>query len=170
MVTRGYAAGAALLRTGPYVVHRGQRTADRQTVLLKTAARGAARRAEADALEREFQLLRSVSIAGVPQALDLVPGATEEDAPVLVLEDRGFSPIADRSANAPADLSSFFAIATALAATLTDLHRVDLICGGITPSALLVGSDGRGVQLVDFSLAARACRSIRRSRPRCHGA
>ncbi|HET7220480.1 MAG TPA: AAA family ATPase, partial [Vicinamibacterales bacterium] len=155
MVTRGYAAGAALLRTGPYVVHRGQRTADRQPVLLKTAARGPARRAERDALEREFQLLRSVAIAGVPEAIDLLPGAADGEAPVLVLEDRGFSPIVSRATREAGELSSFFETAMALAGTLADLHRVDLVCGGVTPAALLVAADGRGVQLVDFSLAAR---------------
>ena len=150
---RGYTAGAALLRTGPYVVHRGQRTADRQPVLLKTV-RGAVRRAERDALEREFSLLRSLSIAGVPEALDLVPGAADGDAAVLVLDDRGFS-AAPGGVRDATDLSSFFATAMALAGTLADIHRADLVCGGVAPSALLVSADGRGIQLVDFSLAAR---------------
>jgi predicted ATPase/transcriptional regulator with GAF, ATPase, and Fis domain len=153
MVIRGYVAGAALLRTGPYVVHRGQRTADRQPVLLKTV-RGAARRAERDALEREFGLLRGLSIAGVPEALDLVPGAADGDAAVLVLDDRGFSP-APGGVRDATGLSSFFATAMALAGTLADVHRADLVCGGVAPSALLVSADGRGIQLVDFSLAAR---------------
>ena len=152
MVIPGYAAGAALLRTGPYVVHRGWRTADRHPVLLKTTS-GPTRPSDRGALEREYQLLRSVSIAGVPEAIELV-AAAEGDAPVLVLDDRGFSAVQGGIRDAR-DLAFFFAAATALARTIADLHRADLICAAVAPSALAVAGDGRSIQLLDFSLTAR---------------
>jgi predicted ATPase/transcriptional regulator with GAF, ATPase, and Fis domain len=153
MDIRGHDVGTELLRTGPYVVYRGWRAHDRRPVLLKTPARVLPRGPEADALEREFDLLRGLSLAGVPRALDYV-----QDPPCLVLEDCGLVPPATVRSPAAGDVSWFFTLAIELAATLSRLHHANLVCGSVNPSSLLASADARTVELLDLSLAARSSR------------
>jgi len=155
MEIRGYAIGETLLRTGPYAVHRARRAKDHQTVLLKTPAHLPPRRAEIDALEREFDLLRSLSMTGVPRAIAFV-FVQDADTPCLILEDPGFTTVGGIRADARGDLSWFFTVAIELSTVLAELHHANLVCGGVSPSALLVSPDGHNLQLLDFSLAARS--------------
>ena len=153
MEIRGYAAAETLLRTGPFILRRGLRSRDRQAVLLKSTARTAPRRAEVEALERELELLRSLRQPGVPRGLDFI----RTDIACLVIEDPGLHPVAAIDAPTRRDLRWSLAIGIALADTLAELHRDNLICGTLSPTTLLVSGAGEpaAVQLIDFSLAAR---------------
>jgi histidine kinase len=153
MDIRGYAVAEALARTGPYSVHRGRRARDQHPVLLKTPVRTPPRRTDAEALEREFELLRSLSIPYVPRALELVQCA---EATCLILEDRGFEPYVRARTSDSAALARFFTVATELSSALSALHGAGIVCGCLSPSAVLVSSDCRDLHLVDFVSARRA--------------
>jgi serine/threonine protein kinase len=151
MDMQGYTTGEALLRMGPFIVRRGRRTHDDHAVLLKVPARVSPRRTEVEALAHEGALLRGLSLAGVPPVLDFV-----HDPPCLVLDDVGLSPLGAVGAARAGDLTWFFAVAIELTAILSRLHHAHLVCGGVAPAAMLASADGRLVQLLDHSLAAKA--------------
>ncbi len=151
MDIRGYRTEEALLRTGPFSVYRGRRTDDNQPVLLKVPSRISPRRAELDALEREFDLLGGLSVSGVPRALDFI-----RSTPCLVLDDAGLVPLSTARAAAAGDLSWLLTVAIEIASTLAGFHHANLVCGSVSPSAILVSADGRVVHLLDNSLAARS--------------
>ena len=151
MQIRGYAVGERLLQTGPYAIYRGRRERDQQPVLLKVPLRVSPRRAEADALEREFDLLQGLSIPGVPRAYDF---AAHPETPCLILEDRGLAP-PFRSRSSGVNLARFFPIARKLSDILAAVHGENLVCGGVSPRALLSSPDLEELLLADFSLAAR---------------
>ena len=73
------------LRSGPFVYYRGRRRSDDRLVLLKVAAHTPARAVEADALEREFELLREIALPLAPVPIEL---GRSSGGPFLVLEDR----------------------------------------------------------------------------------
>ena len=141
-----------VLRSGPFAYYRGRRRADDRRVLLKLAVRAPARPVEADALEREFEVLRDLASPLAPAPLELGRSAA---GPFLVLEDRGLRPLAERFGRTPLDLTTFFRLAVRLASTLGQLHRRFIIQGAISPFTVLIGNDEGDVQFIDFSLASR---------------
>ncbi|MGH8503798.1 MAG: serine/threonine protein kinase, partial [Gammaproteobacteria bacterium] len=58
--------------------------------------------------------------------------------------------------SAPPDLAASLAIAMRLAAALAELHRRNIIHGGINPQGILVDPHDWRIQLIDFSSARRA--------------
>ena len=90
MNIRGYAAGDALLRSGPYTVYRGRRVRDQRAVLLKTVTDGSSSRGAGETLAREADLLRELVLPGVARVLDWIPADDQGQAGCIVLDDRGF--------------------------------------------------------------------------------
>jgi predicted ATPase/transcriptional regulator with GAF, ATPase, and Fis domain len=148
---RGYDVGEAMVRTGPFAFYRGRRARDGRPVLLKVPARPSPRRAEIDALERERDLLQAVSLDGVPRVVDFL-----RDPPCLVIEDEGLRPAAGSGGPPAGGVAWFLNAAGELAAVLGRVHHANVVCGGVSPAAVLASADGRRVQLVDFTAATRS--------------
>ena len=106
-------------RHGPYVVYRGRRQNDRRPVLLEAPWRVPLHRTDNDALERQFELVRGLMLAGIPRAHDLVHDA---DRTCLVLQDRGLTPLRDVLRAGRLDLSLFLDIAVRMCSILHELH------------------------------------------------
>src|ERR671924_627184 len=66
-------------------------------------------------------------------------GRRPADLDVLVLEDRGLTPLSARLAAAPLTLDEFFEIANGLCDALAELHARDFVVGAINPQSILVG-------------------------------
>ena len=66
----GYDRAEEVVRLGPYAVLRAQRGWDHRAVLVKTLV-DTASRFDNDALEREGELLRDLTIPGAPGIYDL---------------------------------------------------------------------------------------------------
>jgi predicted ATPase/transcriptional regulator with GAF, ATPase, and Fis domain len=155
MQIRGYTAAEALLRIEPYTVYRGRRVRDQHPVLLKTAEDGSSGPGGWAALAREADLLRELSVPGVPRVLDWLPAGDQNQAGCLVIDDRGLEwPRFDYPLR-PDDLTRVLGLAASIATTLADLHRAGIVCGAISPWALLASRDGSTVELLDFSAAVR---------------
>lgn len=152
----GYRVTEDVVRAGPFAVCRGLRLADGRAVLLKTPARLPPRTVEVEALEREFELLRQISLPGVPAAHDFIK---TQEAACLVLEDAGLAPLTGLLGADALDLRVFFRVAHELCALLRDLHDRRITCGSVNPPAILVSAVDDGgpaaLQLLDFSLASR---------------
>ncbi len=151
MDIRGYERAEELLRTGPYTVFRGRRSRDGQPVLVKTPA-GEARAADVEALQREFDLLRELTISGVPSARELIRLG---DLACLVLEDSGHRSVRELLDGGRLDLSSCLRITIELCTTLSQLHARGVTCGSVNPASMLISADLGQVQLVNFTLASR---------------
>jgi predicted ATPase/transcriptional regulator with GAF, ATPase, and Fis domain len=158
-----YDVAEEILRTGRYVICRGRRGWDGAAVLIKVPARMPPRAADIDALEREFELINRLMLAGVPRAYEVVHS---NDTACLILEDRGLIPLARLCAGSPAPgLAEFFRIAIQLCAVLGELHQRDVVYGNLSPATTLIGDGGRDVQLLDFGVASRPGLDVRTAAP-----
>ena len=144
----GYDVTEEIGRHGPYGLYRGRRHSDQRPVLLKAPLRGPVRGADGEGLRREFELLSSLSVAGIPRTYDLIRGA---DTTCLVLEDRGLIPLRTVLSGGRPDLPSFFAIAIQLCTILGALHRRRITHGAVSPASVMVGADPRDVQLLNVA-------------------
>ncbi|HKW92541.1 MAG TPA: sigma 54-interacting transcriptional regulator [Methylomirabilota bacterium] len=148
----GYEILHELLRSERYVVERGRRRHDGCPVLLKAESRALGTAAAQHALTREYDVLRELSVAGVPLAYDLVP---LDGRLVLVLEDGGGVPLDTLLAWDRPSVSRFFSIATRLCTILAEVHRHDIIHGSVGPLNVLVGPRDDDVWLLNFDAASR---------------
>jgi predicted ATPase/transcriptional regulator with GAF, ATPase, and Fis domain len=154
----GYDVGEQIALHGPYGVYRGRRQSDQRPVLLKAPVRAPVRGADREGLRREFELLSSLSVSGIPRTHDLIRRA---DATCLVLEDCGLVPLCTQLGEGRLDLPSFFRIATQLCTILGALHRRTIIHGAISPTSILVGADSGQVQLLNIGLGPGLSAEIR---------
>ena len=96
------------------IVYRGIRDRDGVPVLLKTRIDGTA---GTEVLTREYALIQSLDLEGVPRAIDLV---RDSDRVVLVLEDSGQRHLKGMIPAGGMDLAVFFGIGVRLAEVLRD--------------------------------------------------
>ncbi|MBM4268997.1 MAG: hypothetical protein FJ144_20710 [Deltaproteobacteria bacterium] len=147
----GYRLLRELSRDLRHVVHRAIRESGGKPVLLKASSRERPRATDVEALRRELAFRRELDLALVPAALDLV---RSEEGPLLVLEDRGGLPVADRPSGR-LDLSTAVHVGLQVSAILAELHHRDVVHACIHPRGLYLHPETREVVLEDFSLASR---------------
>jgi predicted ATPase/transcriptional regulator with GAF, ATPase, and Fis domain len=150
MTAAGFDFIGEVLRTSRYVVSRAISRPDGRRVLLKESTSLPA--IPHGSLQRELELIQRLPLKGVPRAVEV---ATHSGREVLVLEDRGLSPLSRRLESESLPLEEFFAIAIGLCDTLAELHGRDLVLGTLSPMSILVGEGTAEVQFLDFSLAQR---------------
>ncbi len=149
----GYEIIQEIARNDWQALHRARRHEDQHPVLLKTPQHTPPSQAEMDLLAREFEVLRELSIAGVPRVYDLL---REDGDCCLVLEDRGGAPLHSLPGSRRMNLDSFFKLAIQLATILAELHRQEIIHQSINPGAILLNPTTGEACLTDFSLASRS--------------
>ena len=145
----GYTVTEEVYRSRRRVVYRGIRDGDGVRVVLKTLVEGSG---GAGALAREFELIRSLELEGVPRAIELV---TAGDREILLLEDAGPMRL---KAFLPADgldIGAFLRLATQLAEIVGALHHRKLIHKDINPNNILIDPETGRLALIDFSIASR---------------
>ena len=146
----GYTVAEEVYRGRRRVVYRAVRDRDGARVILKTVADGSG---GAGTLGREYDLLRSLELPGVPRALEL---AHEGDRAVLVLEDAGRTRLASQIPAEGMEPGPFLQLAVDLVGILEGLHQRKVIHKDINPSNILVDPVSGRLTLVDFSIATRA--------------
>ncbi len=148
----GYELLEEIVGTDRDVVYRGRRRADGAAALLKTPRRSPPGALDADRLDREGELLRSLDLEAVARPLEMVRC---DDGCFLVLEDRGGLPLTALMRSRRRDLSLFFRVAIQMASLLSELHRRDVVLRRLTPSSLMVDPETGELRLIDLGLAAR---------------
>ncbi len=141
----------------------GRRISDGKSVLLKTSRR----KPDGELLEREFDLLRGLSVKGVPRPLDL---PRDGENVCLVLEDGGtdfsLSPVQEQTkVRSTLTLDEFFKLSLSLANLLADLHRQNIVVRYLSPRGLLWNRETGEILLTDLSLAVRAAGEIQEALP-----
>ncbi len=148
----GYHVVGELCRGASTAIWRASRAADGAPVLLKGPLRAPAHPSQLDELRREQALLEELSVAGVPRALDLV---RHDGAAWLALEDGGGAPLPSLLSSGPIDLALTLHVGLQLASILGELHRREIVHGGLQPVGILVHPRSHELVLIDFSQATR---------------
>ena len=138
---------------------RGRSISSGQSVLLKSPRRES--QGEGELLEREFELLRQLSVTGIPRPLELLD--TDNDL-CLVLADGGV-PLPSAFPAGRLELKTFFKLSLQLANILAELHQRDIIHRNLNPRGILLNPATGEVCLADFSLAVRAADEIQEALP-----
>ena len=162
MPISGYRSIEELSRTDWYVLKRAERVQDGAPILLKMPRRHPLQASDVSLFTREFELLRRISVPGVP----LVNQFVQEDGNcVLELQDPGGRALSERLHSQRTDLDSFFELAIPLVTVLAELHRREIICRGLSPHSILVNPTAGTVFLIDLSLATQHSGSVPASLP-----
>jgi predicted ATPase/transcriptional regulator with GAF, ATPase, and Fis domain len=145
----GYEVGQEVPHNEQQSLHRGVRVADRCAVWLKQPRREQPNAHDCTALEREYALLQSLSLPGIPVAIELI---RNDNLIYLVLEDTGGVLL---PASRRCELDEFFQRALPLVAVVAELHRHEISHQNLHPQGMLFDA-ARGVMtLTDFSHATR---------------
>ena len=146
----GYTVTEEVYRSRRRVVYRATRDRDGARVVLKTLVGRLGRRRRT--LRREFELIRSLDLEGVPRAIELV---TVGDREILLLEDAGRTPLKALIPADGLDLGTFLPLGIQLADIVRGLHHQKLIHKDINPNNILVDPETGRLALIDFSIASR---------------
>ncbi|MGH8728062.1 MAG: AAA family ATPase [Burkholderiales bacterium] len=137
-----------LKHSGDFSFYRALQKSDGARVLIKIPSREQPSVEDRECLRREWQLLKSLTIPGVPRT-----HAISEDDCALILEDSGGTPL--DSFSAPADLGLTLDLGVQLCATLAELHRSGVTHNVIHPGGILFDAERKRAQLIDFSGAGQ---------------
>jgi hypothetical protein len=148
-VIPGYTITDEVYRGRRRIVYRGTRDHDGARVIVKALPD---RAGGAEGLRREFELIRSLELEGVPRAVELVQTG---DRVALVLEDQGRSRLKTLIPAGGMDLGAFLACGIRLAEVLHGLHDRKVIHKDINPNHILVDPGTGQLTLIDFSIASR---------------
>src|SRR5882724_1226396 len=148
----GYTAAAEIYRGSERIVYRATRDRDGIPVIIKTCLAEFPSPIEIAGLRREYELLRGLGIHGVPEAYGL---EAHRDRLALVLEDAGGSTLKALIAGGAIDLPRFLDVALALANTVAEIHRQNIIHKDINPNNIIVNLETGQARLTDFGIASR---------------
>jgi predicted ATPase/transcriptional regulator with GAF, ATPase, and Fis domain/tRNA A-37 threonylcarbamoyl transferase component Bud32 len=148
----GYTVGAEIHRGSKRVVFRALRDRDRLPVIIKSYLDEYPTPLEIAALRREYELLRELTVAGVPAVYGL---EAHRDRLALVLEDAGGSTLKSLIVRGAVDLPRFFDLALSLVQTVAEIHRCGVIHKDINPNNIIVNLETGQVRLTDFGIASR---------------
>ena len=153
MTIPGYELIEELTRNDWHALQRGRSLKDKRPVLLKVPHRQPPNHTDIELLEREFQILKDLSVAGVlrPYEMFRMNGRC-----CLVLEDRGGAPLHSLRGSRRPSLAFFFRISVQLCTILAELHRRKVAHRGLNPKGILVFPATGEVTLADLGLAARS--------------
>ena len=154
----GYDIEQQIGRDGAYVLYRARRTHDQRSVLLKMPVPAGPDSRDDDGLAREFELLRYLSVTGVPRPYDLLrTGAVS----CLVLEDRHLLPLATMIRQRRVPLEAFFVFSRRVCTVLGALHERNVIHANVSPASVMVSESLDEVQLFDVHGAVRSSADTR---------
>ncbi len=133
-------------------VHRALREADNASVIIKSVTVGLSVDEEVTELEREFNILSTLSIDGVIRALELRSNAGGVH---LLLEDHCGETLAVYSCRDSVDIAARLDIAIELIRIIAAVHSHGVLHKDINPTNVLINPECGAVTLIDFSISSR---------------
>ncbi|MCI0388043.1 MAG: sigma 54-interacting transcriptional regulator [Acidobacteria bacterium] len=161
-MTPNYEVTQGLSQNEWHTLYRGRRVTDQKPVLLKTLGQGSQAIGCGELLEHEFNLLRELSLEGIPRALELL---RSDSGSCLVIEDIGGAPLSELLISRRVELDSFFNLAIRLSTILAELHRQNITHRNLNPRGILHNPATGEVWLADLSLAVKAADEVQDSLP-----
>jgi predicted ATPase/transcriptional regulator with GAF, ATPase, and Fis domain/tRNA A-37 threonylcarbamoyl transferase component Bud32 len=162
MIPPGYEVVQEIGRNDWRTLYRGRRRADQRPVLLETPHRHFSGASERKLLEHEFELLRELTLTGLPRVCELI---RDDDCCSLALEDRGGLPLRALLMRGPLSLDRFFRFALGLTAILAELHRREIIHQSLNPDNILLSEESGEITLTGFGFATRGAAETQATLP-----
>ncbi|WP_224246035.1 trifunctional serine/threonine-protein kinase/ATP-binding protein/sensor histidine kinase [Hyalangium gracile] len=145
----GYTQLEPLPVRGTTLLYRALRGDDRRPVILKMPRSEHLSARERARFEHEYTLLRRLE--GTPGVLTALAFEVHQNRPVLVLERVEGTPLSEQKQE-PLEPGRFLPIASALAATLAEVHRRGVIHKDLQPAHILLAPTGQP-WIIDFGSA-----------------
>jgi len=136
-------------------LHLATRDSDGLEVVLRCYRTGSARE-PADQAQREVTALRAAAGPGVPEVLDLLPGAP---SPWVVMQRIDGVVLRSWLDHGPIAPAQFLEVSLQLAAILDRVHRAHWVHRELTPDSLMVKPATLEIHIVDLAQALRLDRS-----------
>ncbi|HEX8701936.1 MAG TPA: protein kinase, partial [Myxococcaceae bacterium] len=149
LMVPGYKLLGLFQTTSSNLLFQAVREGDQVPVIVKTPRTEHLGPRERARYQREYTILQRLQ--GARGVLAARGYEVLEERPVLLLEDVGGQALSEQLGQ-PLELKRFLSIATALAATLAEVHRRGVIHKDIKPANILCAESGQ-VWLIDFGLA-----------------
>lgn len=103
----------------------------------------------------EHQILQELDGNGAPRAIGLVH---IDHVPLLVFDDDGAETLVTHLRRGPLDMAHKLELSVALCMALENIHARHITHRDVNPANILVGPDGRTVQVIDFGESTRFLR------------
>jgi predicted ATPase/signal transduction histidine kinase len=148
--TASYDVNQELYASAATVVVRARRRVDGCRVVIKRPCRPVSTGDAVSSLRHEYEILKSLDIAEVAQAIAF---EVSDSSAALVVEDGG-EPVGTFPRKSPSDVSDFLKAAIAVSRAVQAIHDRGVVHKDIKPQHLLRDSDGN-VKIIDFGLSTR---------------
>ena len=143
IITRIYESANSL-------VYRAQFNTNDRPVILKVLKQDYPTPSELTRYKQEYEITRSLDIAGAIVAYDLLP---YENTLAIVLEDFGAQSLDVLMQSQRFSLVEFLQIAIQTAAALTEIHGANIIHKDINPSNIILNPETGQVKIIDFGIS-----------------
>ncbi|HWT80138.1 MAG TPA: serine/threonine-protein kinase PknK, partial [Candidatus Methylomirabilis sp.] len=132
------------------LVCRARRLQSGERVILKILRSEAAGKENQDRFRREFGILSKVDIPGVVRAYGLEESSC---GLMMVLEDIGGESLQRLASGTALPVAQFLDLAIGLAATLAELHHLQIVHNAVCPAHIVLNSETGQFRLIGFGMA-----------------
>ncbi|MGE5403453.1 MAG: AAA family ATPase, partial [Candidatus Saccharibacteria bacterium] len=147
----GYRIKSLICHGSNTTLYLAEKEQDGTLVAIRTPAVNSPSSDDLTRLKTDYEISRTLSIAGVARALDFV---TISELPFLVLEYNGNSTLVSEIASTSNDLGTFLHYAIQISRILGEVHKQGIMHLNIKPQNILVDRFSGSVCITDFSIAA----------------
>ncbi len=146
----GYTLLSRLQSTGTNILYTAVRDTDRLQVIVKMPVSTHPSTRELDHYRREYAILRR--LAEVPGVTRVLGCEQSNGRPVLLMEGDSGTPLSE-SVGKSFEMDRFLELAIALASTLAEIHRRNIIHKDLKPSNIILLPSGEP-RIIDFGTAS----------------
>ncbi|WP_036478153.1 hybrid sensor histidine kinase/response regulator [Myxosarcina sp. GI1] len=151
----GYNLIEVLDENATTIIYRAAKVSETTSVIIKTLKTEYPSIEQLAKLRHEYQILQSLTIEGVVKPLTL---ESYQNGLALILSDFGGEPLYRAIATDKFELKTFLPIAIQLSSILARLHHDNIIHKDIKPANILIDSQKKRVEIIDFSISSRLSR------------
>jgi predicted ATPase/serine phosphatase RsbU (regulator of sigma subunit)/tRNA A-37 threonylcarbamoyl transferase component Bud32 len=152
---KGYKIGEQIYESSRTLVFRGERTLDKQSVVLKFLKGEYPKQEDLGRRKYEFEMINRIKSDGVIQAFSL---HRFQHSLVLVMEDFGGTALKEQLRTHDFDLKGILSIAIQIADSIGQIHNENIIHKDINPSNIVWNPDSDQLKIIDFDLSTRLSR------------
>lgn len=146
----GYEVFEKLYQSNRSLIYRAQRISDQVPVVLKILRQEYPTPAAIARFRMEYDIIRSLDLVGVIKAYGL---ETDQQSPVMILEDFGGESLQTWLQQRPFDLEEFLILAIQVTTILSEIHGHQITHKDINPSNIVRNPATGQVKIIDFGIA-----------------
>ena len=146
----GYQIQTKIHESANSIVYQGIRTLDNLPVIFKVLKKDYPTPEDITRYKVEYEITRSLSMAGVIQAYDLQQVKSNF---TIILEDFGAESLAKIMNTRRFTLTEFLKLAMQITAILSEIHGANIIHKDINPSNIVLNLETQQLKIIDFGIA-----------------